>query len=59
MAVLIRALEPMEGVDQMLKRTGKLTADYTLTKGPGILSRAMGMYKIHSGGKFIFRRNFY
>ncbi len=48
--VLIRALEPMEGVDEMLNRSGKLTADYTLTKGPGNLSRAMGMNKNHSGG---------
>jgi DNA-3-methyladenine glycosylase len=48
--VLIRALEPMEGVEEMLNRSGKLTADYTLTKGPGNLSRAMGMNKNHSGG---------
>jgi DNA-3-methyladenine glycosylase len=47
--VLIRALEPLEGVDQMLLRTGKLHADYTLTKGPGNLSRALGMSKIHDG----------
>jgi DNA-3-methyladenine glycosylase len=47
--VLIRALEPLEGIDQMLDRTGKLTLDYTLTKGPGNLSRAMGMSKLHSG----------
>lgn len=48
-AVLIRALEPLEGVDQMLIRTGKFTADFTLTKGPGNLSRAMGMSKLNSG----------
>lgn len=48
--VLIRALEPMEGVEEMLNRSGKLTADCTLTKGPGNLSRAMGMNKNHSGG---------
>ncbi|HEY4936243.1 MAG TPA: DNA-3-methyladenine glycosylase, partial [Puia sp.] len=49
-AVLIRALEPMEGVEHMLNRTGKTTADYTLTKGPGNLARSMGMSKLHSGG---------
>jgi len=48
--VLIRALEPLEGVDYMLKRTGKPVADFTLTKGPGNLSRALGMSKIHNGG---------
>lgn len=47
--VLIRALEPLEGVDQMLIRTGKYFADFTLTKGPGNLSRALGLSKIHSG----------
>ena len=30
--VLIRALEPMEGIDHMLERTGKTLADYTLQK---------------------------
>ena len=49
-AVLIRALEPLQGIEQMLKRTGKSSADYTLTKGPGNLARAMGMSKIHTGG---------
>jgi DNA-3-methyladenine glycosylase len=48
-AVLIRALEPLEGVDQMLMRTGKPSADFTITKGPGNLARAMGMSKIHTG----------
>lgn len=47
--VLIRALEPLEGVDQMLMRTGKPIADFTLTKGPGNLSRALGIYKLQSG----------
>ena len=49
-AVLIRALEPLEGVEHMLIRTGKLVADFTITKGPGNLARAMGMSKLHSGG---------
>jgi DNA-3-methyladenine glycosylase len=48
-AVLIRALEPLEGVEQMLMRTGKSTADFTLTKGPGNLSRALGLSKMNSG----------
>jgi DNA-3-methyladenine glycosylase len=49
-AVLIRALEPLEGIDFMLKRSGKPLADYTITKGPGNLSRSLGMSKIHTGG---------
>jgi DNA-3-methyladenine glycosylase len=48
-AILIRALEPIEGVDYMLKRRGKPLADYTLTKGPGNLACALGMSKKHTG----------
>jgi len=56
--VLIRALEPMEGVEQMLIRTGKLSADFTLTKGPGNLSRALGMSKLQTGGN-LFSKDIY
>src|SRR5664279_3493772 len=49
-AVLIRALEPIDGIEEMLNRSGKLVADFTLTRGPGNLARAMGMSKLHSGG---------
>jgi DNA-3-methyladenine glycosylase len=34
-AILIRALEPIKGIEQMLRRTGKKTFDNSLTKGPG------------------------
>lgn len=48
-AVLIRALEPIEGIDMMLHRTGKPKLDRTLTKGPGNAAKAMGIFKQHSG----------
>lgn len=48
-AVLIRAVEPIEGIDTMLKRTGKPKADFTLTKGPGNVGKALGISKLHSG----------
>ncbi len=48
-AVLIRAVEPITGIDIMLKRTGKLKLDNTLTKGPGNAAKALGISKIHSG----------
>ena len=48
-AVLIRALEPVEGIDCMLQRSGKKQLDNTLTKGPGNLCRAMGIAKTHAG----------
>ena len=48
-AILIRAGEPLEGIKEMLKRTGKEKLDNTLTRGPGNLSKALGIYTIHSG----------
>ena len=48
-AVLIRALEPLEGIPMMLRRTGKATLDHTLTRGPGNLSKALGLHISHTG----------
>jgi DNA-3-methyladenine glycosylase len=48
-AVLIRAVEPLNGTDIMLKRTGKLKLDNSLTKGPGNAAKALGISKDHSG----------
>jgi DNA-3-methyladenine glycosylase len=48
-AVLIRAAEPLYGIDTMLERTGKLHADNTLTKGPGNISKALGIHTAHTG----------
>lgn len=48
-AVLIRALEPVSGIETMLERTGKPKADFTLTRGPGNLSKALGLHVSQSG----------
>lgn len=48
-AILIRALEPVKGIDIMLKRIGKKKTDNSLTRGPGKLSKAMGIFTKHSG----------
>lgn len=48
-AVLIRAVEPLKGIEDMLIRTGKKTLDNTLTKGPGNVGKALGISKQHSG----------
>jgi DNA-3-methyladenine glycosylase len=48
-AVLIRAVEPLNGIDLMAKRTGKNISDKTLTRGPGNVGKALGIYKHHSG----------
>ena len=42
-AVLIRALEPLRGIDEMLYRVRKLKLDNSLTRGPGNLSKALGI----------------
>lgn len=47
--VLIRALEPVAGITDMLLRTGKKKLDSTLTRGPGNLSRALGLTTLDSG----------
>ena len=48
-AVLIRALEPVTGMAHMLQRTGKPQPDYRLTRGPGNVSRALGINRSHTG----------
>lgn len=48
-AILIRAIEPLTGINEMLKRTGKKKFDNTLTRGPGNVSKALGIYTMHSG----------
>lgn len=48
-AILIRAIEPIVGIDHMLKRRNKSKADFSLTRGPGSLSQALGIRTIHSG----------
>lgn len=41
--VLIRAIEPLEGVDIMLRRRGLAKVARNLTAGPGVLSQALGL----------------
>ncbi len=57
-AVLIRSIEPVFGMDAMLERTKKVKADHTLTRGPGNVTRALGIHTSHTGidlqGKEVF-----
>jgi len=48
-AVLIRAAEPITGIAEMLKRTGKQKLDNSLTSGPGNLTRALGISTAYNG----------
>ena len=49
-AVLIRAIQPLDGIDIMLKRRNLKKISKRLTAGPGILSQAMGI-SIQNSGK--------
>ena len=52
-AVLIRALEPLMGIEDMLIRTNKKTLDNTLTKGPGNVCKALGINTKHTGSSLL------
>ena len=54
-AVLVRALDPLEGVEHMLERTGKEKLDATLTRGPGNVSKALGIFTQHTGKSLLSR----
>jgi DNA-3-methyladenine glycosylase len=47
--VLIRALEPLAGLDQMRMRRGSARRDEDLANGPGKLTRALGIKIAHNG----------
>ena len=48
-AILIRGVEPIKGIEMMLYRTGKKKWDNTLTRGPGNVSKALGLHVSQSG----------
>jgi len=57
-AILIRALEPIEGIEEMLLRTGKKKFDNTLTRGPGNVSKALEIFTKHSGMSLLNKKLF-
>lgn len=48
-AILIRAVEPLEGIDIMLERRKKEKLSPILTAGPGAMSEALGIKTTHTG----------
>lgn len=48
-AVLVRGIEPVEGKPIMMKRMNKEVFDASVGRGPGNVSRALGIYKQHTG----------
>ncbi len=48
-AVLIRALQPIDGINIMLQRRKKSKPDRSISGGPGLLTIALGINTSHSG----------
>lgn len=48
-AILIRGIEPLQGIEIMSERTGKSLNDPTISRGPGNVAKALGIFKKHSG----------
>ncbi len=48
-AILIRAIEPIDGIATMLERRKKETLKPSLTAGPGAMSQALGITTRHTG----------
>jgi len=48
-AILIRAITPSNNLPLMLKRRNFSVPKPQLTRGPGVMSKAMGIHKTHSG----------
>ena len=48
-AVLIRAIQPQDGIEIMLQRRNKKKVDGTLTAGPGSLTQSLGITVQNSG----------
>lgn len=48
-AILIRALEPGEGISEMIRRRGKSVKFNHLTSGPGKLTKSMGIDRSFNG----------
>lgn len=57
-AVLIRAVEPVKGISIMLQRMGKPKADFSIGRGPGNVTKALGISRLHNA-KLLTRNDLY
>jgi len=48
-AILVRGIEPVEGIDTMLGRMKKQRLDHTVGRGPGNVSKALGIRTVNTG----------
>lgn len=58
-AVLLRAGEPVAGLDEMLVRRAPVTDERLLAAGPARLTQAMGIDKSHNGASLLRGGPFY
>lgn len=56
--VLIRALQPIQGIE-IMKRNRGIESDITITNGPGKLTQAMGITMQHKGTRLAKESNLY
>lgn len=52
-AVLIRAVEPLTGLDEIRPVRPKAKRDVDLTNGPGKLTQALGITNVHNGADLV------
>ena len=53
-AVLIRGVEPLEGVEKMARRRGVSASEFRLTAGPGALTQALGICMDWCGSDLVY-----
>ena len=58
-AVLLRAAEPLEGIEIMSKNRGGITNIHNLANGPGKLTRALGIKDTALSGKLLNKSSIY
>lgn len=58
-AVLLRAGEPVEGIDEMFARRADITNERLLASGPARLAQAMGIDKSHNGASLLRGGSFF
>lgn len=52
-AVLIRNMQPRRGLNTQLQRRGRQQVDKTFSTGPGTLSQALGINRVHNGANLL------
>ena len=54
-AILIRAIEPISGIEKMIQRRNHDELGYTTVNGPGKAAQALGVQKAHDGLKLFHK----